>query len=89
MKDPCALVSYCCKVNDTENKLRKEVLDGISETIEDIRSHDGLGALDCENKNVFLIRNCEFEGFKLIRQENLKYTAKRVDKQIFLNIIKV
>lgn len=67
MKDPCALVSYCCKVNDTENKLRKEVLDGISETIEDIRSHDGLGALDCENKNVFLIRNCEFEGFKLGR----------------------
>lgn len=65
MKDQNPLVSYCYNINNTDKMTRKEVLDMISEMLDQIREHSGLEALNYENKNVFLIRNCEFDNFKL------------------------
>lgn len=65
LKDQCLLESYCCKINDTESRQKREVLDDIANRMDEIKSYSGLDALKVENKNVFLIRNCEFDGFKL------------------------
>ena len=62
MKDQNPLVSYCYNINNTDKMTRKEVLDMISEMLEQIREHSGLEALNYDNKNVFLIRNCEFDN---------------------------
>ena len=65
MKEECALVSYCCKISDTEKKQRREILDDIAGKLDELKAHECLEALNTENKNVFLIRNSEFGNFKL------------------------
>ncbi len=65
MKEINPLVSYCFRMANTESKTRREILDDIAVMLDEIKVHDGLEALSVQNKNVFLIRNCEFETFKL------------------------
>lgn len=65
MKERCPLVSYCFKISGTEKKQRREILDEISSKVDELKIHNYLDALNIENKNVFLIRNSEFDDFKL------------------------
>ena len=67
MKEECALVSYCCNIENSEKMLRDEVLKAIDKRLEQTREHIGLDALSYDSQNVFIIRNNEFDRFKLAR----------------------